>query len=215
MNKDLPCTICGQPVQHIGLCKKHYYIKNKDKLNKTKRECRAKDKEKLKKYYNTYKTLPKNVLHYKEYQKKYYQNNRNKLILGMKNYRNINREKFKQKNKIQYIKNINYKLTILLRGRLTKALKRNIKSTNTLKLLGCEIEELKVYLEQKFRPGMNWNNNTKYGWHIDHIIPCCKFDLTKEEQQQKCFHYTNLQPLWSNENLSKGNKIINEVLKNE
>jgi hypothetical protein len=44
-------------------------------------------------------------------------------------------------------------------------------------------------------------------WHIDHIIPCASFDLTKPEQQRQCFHYTNLQPLWAFENLSKGSKI--------
>jgi hypothetical protein len=45
-------------------------------------------------------------------------------------------------------------------------------------------------------------------WHIDHITPCTAFDLTDPEQQKKCFHYTNLQPLWASDNIRKGNKII-------
>jgi len=45
-------------------------------------------------------------------------------------------------------------------------------------------------------------------WHIDHIIPCALFDLSDSKQQAKCFHYTNLQPLWAHENLSKGAKIL-------
>jgi hypothetical protein len=54
--------------------------------------------------------------------------------------------------------------------------------------------------------GMTWNNNTGNGWHIDHIIPCAAFDLTKSEEQKKCFHYTNLRPMWASENISKSSK---------
>lgn len=47
-----------------------------------------------------------------------------------------------------------------------------------------------------------------YGWHIDHIVPCASFDLSKPEEQKKCFHYTNLQALWWRDNIVKGDKII-------
>ena len=54
---------------------------------------------------------------------------------------------------------------------------------------------------------MTWKN---YGeWHIDHIKPCSKFNLTDEEEQKKCFNYKNLQPLWASENTSKGAKWEN------
>jgi len=81
------------------------------------------------------------------------------------------------------------------------------KENKTVELLGCSIEECKSYLESKFIEGMSWDNHGLYGWHIDHIIPCASFDLTDPAQQQKCFHYTNLQPLWAEENLKKGCKI--------
>ncbi len=64
------------------------------------------------------------------------------------------------------------------------------------------------HLEKQFKEGMTWENHGLYGWHIDHIIPCASFDLTDLEQQKKCFHYTNLQPLWAKENLIKGVKIL-------
>jgi hypothetical protein len=62
-------------------------------------------------------------------------------------------------------------------------------------------------LQSKFKEVITWENHGKYAGHIDHIIPCASFDLTDPEQQKKCFHYTNLQPLWAHENLSKGAKI--------
>ena len=70
--------------------------------------------------------------------------------------------------------------------------------------LGCTREDLTTHLEGLFQDGMTWDN---YGdWHIDHIKPCSKFDLSTEKAQAECFHYTNLQPLWAKDNLSKGAK---------
>jgi hypothetical protein len=54
---------------------------------------------------------------------------------------------------------------------------------------------------------MSWENHGKFGWHIDHIKPISSFDLTNENEQLECFNYKNMQPLWWNENLSKGNKL--------
>ena len=100
-----------------------------------------------------------------------------------------------------------FKLLSVLRGRLYGALKSKnaAKSTNTLDLTGCSTSFLMNYLEEKFKDGMSWSNHGE--WHIDHIIPCSSFNLLDEKEQEKCFHYTNLQPLWAAENLSKSNKI--------
>jgi hypothetical protein len=61
--------------------------------------------------------------------------------------------------------------------------------------------------------GNQIENKAKTGWHIDHIKPCAEFDLTKEEEQE-CFHYSNTQPLWAEDNLSKGDKWNEELLDN-
>lgn len=78
------------------------------------------------------------------------------------------------------------------------------KHGNTMELTGCSKDDLYAHLETNFTEGMNWENYGK--WHIDHIKPCASFDLTKEEEQKKCFHWTNLQPLWAADNIRKGAK---------
>lgn len=99
---------------------------------------------------------------------------------------------------------INHVTKKKLRGRIYAALKKGVKSQSTMDLLGCSIEEFKVYFASKFTDGMNWDKYINGGIHIDHIKPCKLFDLTKEEEQKKCFNYKNLQPLWAIDNLKKG-----------
>jgi hypothetical protein len=93
-----------------------------------------------------------------------------------------------------------------LRNRLYYTIKREYKDKTTKELLGCRLEKLKRHLEDQFEEGKTWDN---YGeWHIDHIKPCTSFDFTKEKDQKECFHYTNLQPLWAEDNLKKQATII-------
>jgi len=106
-------------------------------------------------------------------------------------------EKNRRKNDIQF------KLTGNLRSRLNIAIKTDIKKGSAIKDLGCSVQELKQYLETKFQPDMSWDNWNLYGWHIDHIIPLSKFDLTNREQFLKACHFSNLQPLWAKDNLNK------------
>jgi hypothetical protein len=70
---------------------------------------------------------------------------------------------------------------------------------------GCTVQELVSHIERQFVDGMSWQNRRQ--WHIDHIVPCSAFDLTDPAQQLVAFHYTNLRPVWSHENLSKQARI--------
>lgn len=80
------------------------------------------------------------------------------------------------------------------------------KCATTVALLGISLEGAKTHIENQFKNGMSWSNAGE--WHIDHIIPCASFDLSDPEQQKKCFHYTNLQPLWGKDNQKKGKKVL-------
>lgn len=149
----------------------------------------------------------------------YYQKNREQVLLKQKldpNKRKrekiYNREHREEINKktnerraIRFKTEPEYKLKHILRSRLNHVLEHGTKSKRTLELLGCTVEHLRKHLESKFQEGMSWTNYGFYGWHVDHIKPCDKFDLTDPKQQEQCFHYTNLQPLWAIENFRKAN----------
>tara|TARA_R100000900_G_scaffold24155_1_gene19076 strand:- start:41 stop:667 length:627 start_codon:yes stop_codon:yes gene_type:complete len=102
------------------------------------------------------------------------------------------------------------KIRNAIRNRIRDALKRGgARKPNSITrqietYLGCTIPEARAYLESKFSEGMSWKNHAHDGWHIDHIVPCAWFNLKIYEEQLRCFHFTNLQPLWAKENLSKG-----------
>jgi len=105
----------------------------------------------------------------------------------------------------RYHADVQFRLSRLLTGRVSKLVKGKIKSSRILKLLGCSLDELKNHLEKQFQPGMTWDNHGE--WHIDHIIPLASVDLTDQVQLTKVCHYTNLQPLWAADNIRKGANI--------
>lgn len=131
-----------------------------------------------------------------EYSRRYYQQNKEKVIQRTMKY-----------SSDKYRTNPHFKTLSLLRSRILHALKNYKgvkKAAKTVELIGCSIETLKLHLESQFTEGMTWENQGK--WHIDHIKPCASFDLTQQDQQKQCFHYTNLQPLWALDNHKKSNK---------
>jgi hypothetical protein len=138
-----------------------------------------------------------------EYSRKWYSKNREKALEYQSEYRQRTKKKQREyakrayaKRKLRYATDVNFRLASGLRNRLGRAIKSEFKTGSAVGDLGCTIKELKSYLESKFQSGMNWENWTRDGWHIDHIVPLCKFDLTNPSELKKACHYTNLQPLW-------------------
>lgn len=107
----------------------------------------------------------------------------------------------------RYRRDPEFRVLALLRTRVYLALKSSgaTRAGKTSDLLGCSIKVLRIHLERLFKPGMTWEN---YGpvWHVDHKLPCAKFDLTDPKQQKLCFHWMNLQPLFAKENIAKGDR---------
>lgn len=179
----------------ISLQKKKYYSTNKDSILIKKKEYFKNNKKAISEYHKLCRIFNKEKFRNKN--RKYYLNNRDKIQSYHKKY-----EKYKR------MVDINYKLSGNLRSRLYKAIKNVCKSGSAVKDLGCSIQELKLHIEKQFKLGMSWDNYGKWGWHIDHVIPLSLFNLSNRDDFLKANHYTNLQPLWSKDNLLKSDKLI-------
>jgi hypothetical protein len=167
---------------------------NQKHLNQKKRENRAKKRT----YYNN-KAKEWHWTHRDKHLKKMNEHYHNNNI-------EINKKQYQYKRK-KYYSDEEYRLKEVISARIRQALLHNYKSASTMVLIGCSIPELRLHLEKQFTKGMSWKNHSITGWHIDHIVPCDSFDLTDPEQQRKCFHYSNLQPLWYDVNIRKGTTI--------
>jgi hypothetical protein len=226
----------GEKLKHCSRCDKDLPLEsfNKDKTRKDGLAwfCRECNKKNSAQYYidNREKCL--------DNFKDVYERNKEDRLIQAKEYRDSHKEEIKsyfesENGKANHRKAIkkrlengkiteyarlkrsidpNYKLSQSLTNRICNLIKKRktVKSNHTFILLGCSLEHFKQHLESKFQEGMTFEN---YGeWHIDHYIPCTYFDLADPENQRICFNYRNLQPLWKKDNLSKKNKVPENVL---
>ena len=132
------------------------------------------------------------------------------IRLARQQYRKLHKKEIAEYDKLwrthKRLIDLEFKLLCNLRSRLNTALKKNYKTGSAVADLGCSIRELKAYLESKFQAGMSWDNWSPTGWHIDHIIPLSSGNLEDREFLLKVCRYTNLQPLWAEDNCRKGNR---------
>lgn len=174
---------------------KVYQDNNKEKVREKSKKYEQKNKEKIAEQRKIWKL--NNPDYYKKHGREYRKKNREKILEYNREY---------QKNK--YHNDIDYKLRILIGGRIRRILtqKKIIKDSSTMQLLGCSLDFFKNYIENKFIDGMTWDELKDGRIHLDHVRPCSSFNLSKKDDLKACFHYTNLQPLWAEDNLKKGSK---------
>ena len=214
--------ICSKCKEDKNICE---YRARKDRKSGYRSECKLCEKIHSKKYYidNRKNILLKKQKFYENNKtsellrrKKNYNENRDRELLRMKKYREENKEYFKEYSK-KYNKDYEKeRLKIDPIFKLTKNVRRRIllffesknlsKKNNTFIIIGCSPEYLKDHIENQFTEGMSWENHGLFGWHIDHITPLSS--AKTEDEIYKLCHYTNLQPLWSKDNLKKGGKTI-------
>ena len=172
-----------------------------------------------------------NAFQIKEKQQEYYNSNKEKMLIKNKQYRIDNKSVIKEQKQLyrqrpeikEHIKNKNkeylpikkekikmkritdnsFRINETLRSKFNREIKRQKYSD----FIGCDIYFLKKWLEYQFTSEMNWENFGIY-WNIDHILPISKFNFNNKEEISICFHWTNLQPLQKDENISKLNKVL-------
>ena len=118
-------------------------------------------------------------------------------------------KRIKRKNKLTTCRRkVNeplFKLSLNIKALVYAAFKNRgfTKNTKTAEILGCSFEEFQSHIQKQFKGGMSWSNHGD--WHIDHIIPVAS--AIDEEELYKLNHFSNLQPLWRDENLKKGDNF--------
>jgi hypothetical protein len=192
----------------LKIAKTKYYQDKKNDILKKSKEFYLKNKESvLDNAKNRYQFNRQNKL---KYSKLYYEKNKVLLLEKSKKYAINNYKKVldyqKKYKQDKYHKDPIFKIIICVRARVNNFLKeKNIKKNNkTFEIVGCSPQSLKEHLEKLFIDGMTWDNQCK--WHIDHKIPLAS--AKTEEELYKLCHYTNLQPLWAEDNMKKGSKIL-------
>jgi len=191
-------------------CSKKWREANKEKAKEYRKVYREQNKEKIAKRCKSYNETNKDKIYKynKEYGKTYNAINKDKINERAKLYGKQNRKKISKYYKEYRDKNHLFKMSTNLRSRTYLAFKRRNwhKEGGTEKMLGCSFETAHKHLERQFTKGMSWENQGE--WHVDHIIPLASAK-TEEDLINLC-HYTNLQPLWAEDNLSKGASIDNQ-----
>ena len=184
------CTECRHRFyelnkERILQLKKQRYNENRYKFLARQKEWYHKNKESRKEYNRVYRTYNKAKLSAKQMEK----------------------QRLRRENDLSFrlIQNIRRRVAHVIKGK-----------SSTTKYIGCNKEELRQYIESKFKAGMSWDNygQTEKSWVIDHIIPLSSYKKDKSgnwkensKYNQKLIHYSNMQPMWRNENRTKSNKL--------
>lgn len=179
------------------------------------KQYRLENKEKIKAYHKKYYSRPeikkKVIKYHKEYDQMPENKKRHKIQQKMYSKLPRRRERINKYNKNKYHTDIEYRIGKNMKSAIWNALKTKGTSKNGnswSKLVGYTKKELKEHLESLFKLGMSWENRSE--WHIDHIIPQKLFNYTSysDPKFRECWALSNLQPLWAEENLNKGSRVL-------
>lgn len=175
---------------------REYYLKNRERLLEQVKEYQERNKEHIKaRRKRWYEENRERVL---EQRRQYYEENRDKIAL---------RERGRRKQRAEYMRrrrlnDTNAKLAEKIRMLHRRLIKRTDTTTNYE--LGCDIDYYLQHVESLFQPGMTWDNTDE--WELDHIRPLSNFNLENPEEFKKAIHYSNVRPLWREENRRKAAK---------
>jgi hypothetical protein len=193
------CNKCDQLKNFSDFC---FRNKSKNILHSTCKVC-------INIYAENYRDKNKEII--SEKHKKWTENNSEYL----KEYRKENKEHINKISRKKYAEDPEYRIKKILRTRFNKTVKEKKKYSKILNYIGVSLEYFKKWIEFQFQNdnNMTWENQGKY-WDFDHVKPCASFDLTKEEEIQKCFIWYNISPLEKKKNYVKNKKVDPILIEN-
>ena len=197
---------------------KKYRQENKDKLNEYAAEYRQENRDHLIEQMRAY--YKKNSDTIRKQSKKYYEENKELCNAASKKYREENRDQLNEYKLNRYHNDPTYKLRMLTKNLVNLTLIRGKGGQSLLSYVDWNsYDELKEHLENQFEDWMTWENHgvwhpTEKRWHIDHIMPQSVLlegvETMDHPKFRECWALKNLRPLEARENISKGNKILDE-----
>lgn len=154
-----------------------------------------------------------------EYNTIYKAEHRDEISLYNTAYSLNNRDTIQKRSSANYLRmyheDPNFKVAHLLRARVRKTLNGNRRADSALEFLGCTLDFFKAWLTYCFAEGMDFENHGSV-WHIDHTIPCSKFNFSNDGEQRICFHWSNMKPMYAVANISKNNRAtLKEIQEHE
>jgi len=187
----------------VSIVSRAYYLKNQEAKRVAARVYAKENKAERSAYQKVYREANRKKLC--QISRDYYETNRERLLQYQKDWKesNPNYERDRYRNDVAF------RLRRIVSARVSAALGSD-KSCRTIKLLGCDADHLKRHLESQFKDGMDWGQRGL--WHVDHHLPLAAFDLTDLKQQRYAFHWSNLSPLWAEENQRKSDKYCPDEL---
>ena len=187
--------------------------RNKDEASreaylKRSKQWRENNKEKIKNYHLEKRDV--NLERFKEYREE----NKEKIKMSKKLYQQKpeNKVKRNEKDKQRRKEDETFRIMTNIRTRIHNVLKQN-KTDKTDKLLGCNKTQLHYWLSYQLHDDLTWDNYADV-WQIDHVVPLAFFDMTDQKQQLLAFNWSNLRPLYSDDNSFKNDKIVETDIRN-
>lgn len=195
------CSKCGgdpKPISEFYETPKgsgKYRADCKDCNNKASRNYKANNRDKVSEYNKEYKE--EHAEEVSEYNSKYNLENRDAI-------QKRQTKQHRERKKIDPQFNMAHKL----RNELRLLIKYGTKKELSYFIVGCSHDFLMMWFEYQFAlsDGMTLENHGEL-WHIDHVNPISNFDLLRESKRKKCFHWSNLRPMYAKPNQSKNGKI--------
>lgn len=211
------CVLCGRNKNKKAYSRnrqkrldysRRYNNLNRKAINKKAVKQYYKNRKKILSYKNRYRASHR--LEISQANKLWRDSNRRRIARTQKDYRKKNKVKLRIKAKEYYRSSKFRRVSSALRARLRQGLKnyRAGRGCSAVRDLGCSLAEVVAHLEKQWAPGMSWSNygSGKNKWNIDHIRPMYSFNLSDVEQQRKAVHFSNLRPLWQEDNLRRPRK---------